>query len=69
MQIDPWSSAQYADYARLRDEFGIETFDTGGLPNPPKLFRRGVIFGARGFGHIKAAIADGRSITDVMFLK
>lgn len=61
--IDPWSSEQYADYARLRDQFGIEPFDPEGLPEPQKLFRRGVIFGHRGFGHIEAAIKDGRPFT------
>ncbi len=56
MRIDPWSSAQYEDYARLRDEFGIQTFDHMGLPNPAKLLRRGAIFGHRGFDLIKDAI-------------
>jgi tryptophanyl-tRNA synthetase len=56
LRIDPWSSAQYEDYARLRDEFGIQPFDPMGLPNPCKLLRRGAIFGHRGFELIKDAI-------------
>jgi tryptophanyl-tRNA synthetase len=56
LRIDPWSSAQYEDYARLRDEFGIQPFDTIGLPNPCNLIRRGAIFGHRGFELIKDAI-------------
>lgn len=56
MRIDPWSSAQFEDYARLRDEFGIQNFDPLGLPNPAKLLRRGAIFGHRGFELIKDAI-------------
>jgi len=61
MIIDPWSSTTYQDYARLRDEFGIEEFfDTlwKDLPNPHKLLRRGVIFGHRGFHLIKNSIQN-----------
>jgi tryptophanyl-tRNA synthetase len=56
LKIDPWSSAQFEDYVRLRDEFGIEEFNFPDLPNAQKLFRRGVIFGHRGFGLIMEAI-------------
>lgn len=59
MKIDPWGSTTYQDYARLRDEFGIEEFSEGSwkdLPNPHKLLRRGVIFGHRGFGIIHDSI-------------
>ncbi len=56
MKIDPWSSSAYNDYARLRDEFGIEEFNFPDLPNPHRLFRRGVIFGHRGFNPIMDAI-------------
>ncbi len=59
-RIDPWSSQQYADYNRLRHQFGIEAFDPEGLPEPTKLFRRGVIFGQRGFDSIKRAIDEKR---------
>ena len=56
MKIDPWSSTQYEDYLRLRDEFGIEEFNFPDLPNPHRLFRRGVIFGHRGYEPIMDAI-------------
>jgi tryptophanyl-tRNA synthetase len=56
LKIDPWSSDQFEDYARLRDEFGIQPFDTTELPDPHKLIRRGAIFGHRGFELIKDAI-------------
>ncbi|MFA5772160.1 MAG: tryptophan--tRNA ligase [Thermoplasmata archaeon] len=56
MRIDPWASTQYADYAKLRDEFGIETFNPTMLPEPHKLMRRGVIFGHRGFERIAECI-------------
>ncbi|MDG6220598.1 MAG: tryptophan--tRNA ligase, partial [Candidatus Thermoplasmatota archaeon] len=59
-RIDPWSSTQYADYGRLREQFGIDEFTPEGLPNPSPLFRRGVIFGHRGFNSIRRAINDGR---------
>jgi tryptophanyl-tRNA synthetase len=61
MKIDPWSSAIYQDYARLRDEFGIEEFNESlwkDLPNPHKLIRRGVVFGHRDFQLIKDSVLD-----------
>lgn len=59
MLIDPWSSKQYKNYARLRDEFGIEEFGEDcwkDLPDPHKLLRRGIVFGHRGFERIHEAI-------------
>jgi len=59
MKIDPWSSANYQDYARLRDEFGIEEFaedDWKDLPHPHKLLRRGIVFGHRNFERVHDAI-------------
>jgi tryptophanyl-tRNA synthetase len=61
MKIDPWSSTSYQDYARLRDEFGIEVFNEQHwkyLPDPHRLLRRGVVFGQRGFSLIDKAIQD-----------
>ncbi|MBN2602706.1 MAG: tryptophan--tRNA ligase [Candidatus Thermoplasmatota archaeon] len=61
MKIDPWSSATYQDYARLRDEFGIEEFNVDlwkDLPNPHKLIRRGVVFGHRDFQLIKDSVLE-----------
>ena len=63
MIIDPWSSATYQDYARLRDEFGIEEFDDSlwkDLPKPHKLLRRGIIFGHRDFQQIKDSIQNNK---------
>ncbi|MHB8585164.1 MAG: tryptophan--tRNA ligase [Thermoplasmatota archaeon] len=60
MRIDPWSSQQSTDYARLREEFGIAPFDYGPrLPKAPRLFRRGMIFGHRGFEPVLRAIERG----------
>jgi tryptophanyl-tRNA synthetase len=59
MKIDPWSSTTYQDYARLRDEFGIQEFTTDlwkDLPHPHRLLRRGVVFGHRNFEQIHDAI-------------
>ncbi|NPA74600.1 MAG: tryptophan--tRNA ligase [Euryarchaeota archaeon] len=53
--INPWSSQQYKDYAKLRDQFGIGAFDFE-LPDAPPLFRRGVIFGHRGFEYVYDSI-------------
>ena len=57
--IDPWSSQQYKDYAKLRDEFGIEEFKFE-LSDAPPLFRRGIIFGHRGFEYVYDRIAHGK---------
>lgn len=60
MRIDPWSSHQYADYSRLRDEFGIEPFTYGEemakLGVDSALFRHGVVFGHRGFQSVLRAV-------------
>lgn len=58
--INPWSSQQYKDYAKLRDQFGIAPFNFD-LPDVPILFRRGVIFGHRGFEYIYDAIKNNRN--------
>jgi len=59
MRIDPWASTQYKDYTRLRETFGIEEFRFD-MPKPHKLFRRGVIFGHRGFNSVYNAIKEKR---------
>lgn len=57
MRIDPWSSQQYADYARLREQFGIAPFTQAAeLPDPPNLIRQGIVFGQRGFDKVLRAI-------------
>jgi len=63
MKIDPWSSTTYQDYARLRDEFGIQEFTEDlwkDLPHPQRLLRRGVVFGHRGFDIIHDAIKHNK---------
>lgn len=57
MRIDPWASQQSTDYARLRDEFGIQAFDPDLLPEPSPLMQRGVIFGERGFDRVARAVS------------
>jgi tryptophanyl-tRNA synthetase len=56
MRIDPWATAQVTDYGRLLEEFGIGRFDASRLPGPQRLFRRGIVFGQRGFDLIQGAI-------------
>ena len=46
-RIDPWSSEQSTDYARIRDQFGLESIDISQVPNPSMLHRRGIIFAHR----------------------
>jgi tryptophanyl-tRNA synthetase len=59
IRIDPWATTQYKDYHKLREDFGIQEFKFE-LPKPPKLFRRGVIFGHRGFESIYRAISKSK---------
>lgn len=59
MQIDPWGSSQYQDYARLRDEFGIAGFGAAqwqAFRDPHRLLRRGVVFGHRDFERVADAL-------------
>ncbi|HUR61090.1 MAG TPA: tryptophan--tRNA ligase [Candidatus Thermoplasmatota archaeon] len=68
MQIDPWGSSQYQDYARLRDEFGIAGFgaaEWGVFRAPHRLLRRGVVFGHRDFERVSDAVR-GRDPWSVM---
>lgn len=62
MEINPWSSSQFADYDRLREEFGIGAFDLDRfpIPDPSILFRRGVVFGQRDFSLIHDAMMGGQ---------
>ena len=46
-RIDPWSSEQSTDYARIRDQFGLGSIDISKLPNPGILHRRGIVFAHR----------------------
>src|SRR5581483_8635022 len=50
---------QSTDYARLRNEFGIQAFDPETVPEPSALMQRGVIFGQRGFDLVARAIRRG----------
>ena len=56
--LDPWGSATVADYRKLFEEFGIESFDEllEDVPAPHYLMRRGVIFGHRDYGPVADAI-------------
>ena len=46
-RIDPWSSEQSQDYARIIDQFGLGSVDVSSLPNPGMLHRRGIVFAHR----------------------
>ncbi len=57
--VDPWGSDSVTDYDRLQAEFGIEPFKAArNLPDPPRIFRRGVVFGHRGFDRVERAIRE-----------
>ena len=47
ISIDPWSSKQSTDYARMIEQFGLESVDYSLLPNPHMLHRRGIVFAHR----------------------
>ena len=46
-RIDPWSSDQSTDYARIVKQFGLDTVDPSSMPNPGMLHRRGIVFAHR----------------------
>ncbi|MFW3146278.1 MAG: tryptophan--tRNA ligase [Thermoplasmatota archaeon] len=53
--IDPWSYSKTNEYKHLMEEFGIEPFDAGKLPereSQPRLFKEGIVFGHRGFDYV-----------------
>ena len=52
-KINPWDARLYDDYGQLMEDFGIDRFDSTGLPRPHRLLRRGVVFGHRGFESIR----------------
>jgi len=59
MRLDPWASTQFQDYSKLKETFGIDTFEGSTLPEPSRLMRRNVVFGHRGFGLVERAIRKG----------
>jgi tryptophanyl-tRNA synthetase len=61
--IDPWGSSTVADYRKLFEEFGIESFDEvlSDVPNPHYLMRRGVIFGHREYRRTLAGLDSGEA--------
>ena len=46
-RIDPWSSEQSQDYARIIEQFGLGSVDLSEIPNPGMLHRRGIVFAHR----------------------
>ncbi len=62
MIIDPWSSQNY-EYEKLFENFGISRFERemwNDFPSPPFFFRRGIVFGHRGFDVIRNSIKNGK---------
>ncbi|MGM0604823.1 MAG: tryptophan--tRNA ligase [Halobacteriota archaeon] len=59
--IDPWGSSTIADYRKLFEEFGIESFEgiLPSVPEPHYLMRRGVIFGHRDYDAVADAMVEG----------
>ena len=60
-RIDPWSSQQSTDYARIRDNFGLSSVEISKIPNPNQLHRRGIIFAHRDLDIILECIERGDS--------
>jgi len=60
--IDPWSYSETEEYTHLMEEFGIERFDPSTLPDgekQPRLFKRNIVFGHRGFEYVLSRIKRG----------
>ena len=58
-RIDPWSSQQSTDYARIRDNFGLSEIEISKIPNPNQLHRRGIVFAHRDLDVILNSINRG----------
>jgi len=53
--LDPWKTAIIEDYGSTMREFGIDKFPVEDLPDPPsppRLFKRNIVFGQRGFATV-----------------
>ncbi|MCX6694426.1 MAG: tryptophan--tRNA ligase [Methanomicrobiales archaeon] len=61
-RINPWSSEESPDLARLFSEFGIEPIESvvNDIPNVPYFIRRGIVVGHRDYGLIADAMRTGR---------
>ena len=60
MRLDPWASSQSTDYARMKEQFGLEDIELDKLPNPGKLHRRGIVFSHRDLDLILDAKKEGK---------
>jgi tryptophanyl-tRNA synthetase len=58
-RIDPWSSQQSTDYAKIRDNFGLSNVEISKIPNPNQLHRRGIVFAHRDLDVILGCIDRG----------
>lgn len=60
--LDPWKTAIIEDYGSTMKEFGIDPFPVEELPDspsPPRLFKRNIVFGQRGFGPVLERMKNG----------
>jgi len=60
-RIDPWSSEQSTDYARIVNQFGLSSVDIDSLPNPGMLHRRGIVFAHRDLDVVVDCMGSGDS--------
>ncbi|MHA1606726.1 MAG: tryptophan--tRNA ligase [Candidatus Freyarchaeota archaeon] len=70
--LDPWGAGGVEDYDRLVREFGIEPVTAElvkRIPRAGKYFRRGIIFGHRGFNVVLDAILEGREFAVLSGIK
>jgi tryptophanyl-tRNA synthetase len=64
--LDPWSSVHIEDYRETMREFGIDLFDVSRLPEdpePPRLFKRNIVFGQRGFDAVLERMRSGKQFS------
>ena len=59
VNIDPWGSEQSTDYARIIDQFGLQSTNSLSIPNPSRLHRRDIIFAHRDFDQVLSASSRG----------
>ena len=54
--VDPWGSNLIENYERLIKEFGLQVFNPNPLPDPNRLMRRRIVFGAQDMKPIETCI-------------
>ena len=56
--IDPYGSELVEDYAKIIQDFGLDSFNSNDYPDPNRLMRRGVVFAGRDMNVVVKAMKE-----------